>query len=256
MTVDWNIAQFRAELEERVLATGRGADDIVEEQTKLFLGDVVKLTPPMGKSPFNENLSIQHEIGKKAIAKDIRRAFIPIEDLSILETPKDLKLAERIERYAKREEYDQLKELFQKVGIRNNLAAFPTEHLHDAVRNRRGRVPKGTKQTIVVRRGTVEDFAKKKEGLSGKAKSGWAKACEAMGVKLPNWIKKHAAPGLFQRTRSATAPSITVGNLVPYIQAAGQDLRIINRALERRTESMRHQTEKLLGRTFSGYGKH
>lgn len=255
MKVQWNFAAFDKAIKDKILITERGASDVVKQETRLFLRDVVKLTPPTGKQPIKENTGTQHKFGLRAIQRDIRRAFIPIEEMSIIKTPKNPKLAEEIQRYARRQEFESLKEVFRRVNIKNPLLAFAAERQHNAVRNSRGVVPKKTVQSIIMRQGSVADFTKKKQALSGLSKSGWNKACDGVGVKIPVWIKKHSGPGIYQGSLIGPRPFITVGNSVDFIQSAGVREQIIQRALDRRAESMRHQNEKMMHQAFSGYGK-
>jgi hypothetical protein len=242
-----NYEAFDRELKEFSLVMRRDSAEVVKQQAKLFVRDVVKLTPPTGNAPFTESFAAQRQAGLKAVEQDIRHAFVEIQELNIA----DKKLEQNLKDYARREEITKIQTVLKRLKLKGTVIEAPTEAIHNKLRNRRGRVSRA--RNLVLRRGTVKPFIKMKQALVGTAKSGWAKACAALGVSLPAWIREKSGPGVYDARLTGPAPQITVGDTVGYIQEAGARLTVIQRALNRRAESMRNQIDKVMGRRFRGY---
>lgn len=247
-----NDAEFIRELTSFTYATGRNVRDVLKQQARLLVRDCMGLTPPTTSAPIAdiESYGKQRMVGKKAIANDIKGVFIE---------PKELGRGGKMsyaKKYLRNGDLDKLRTMFKRMGKPWEVAHAPTKELHFARRGSRGRTLRSRK--VYVGPGTVATYQGIREKDQGKAKAGWVVPYRALGGSAPDWIARHSQPGeILMDLENFDGPSITVANLVAWAQKhrVGKTDSIIARALKRRAESMRHQTEKMLGKTFSGYSK-
>lgn len=254
--VAWrNLPGFQRQMKEFIEVAEKPAQVVLKSQSKLFVRDVAKATPPMGgngEGVWNQSFAAQRKTGKEAVAKDIRKGFKSIYDTKIFERIKNEKSRKDLLAYLVRGDYTKARKMLDRLSVRLTLVVQPNDRLHKSIRNSRGRIT-GRKAFLVMKANQIPAFIKKKQELVGSAKSGWTKAAQALGVKLPEWISDKSGSGIYKEEFSRSFNSITLGNTVDYIQTHGARLQIVERALRRRTESMKHQVEAMMKRAFSGY---
>lgn len=239
---------FGEQLRQLVPYTRKTMADVIRQQVKLLIRDVAKMTPPFGTSPVMEAYNIQRKIGMAAVERDVRRAFRGPDDL--LKNPlvkNNPKLEVRLRRYIATGDWPKIEKIARDFGFNIPVLREPDEQLFDRNRDRRGRYRRNTPLAIVTSKRALEAFIKLKQSHVGKAKSGWEVAASRAGVKLPNWITKHSGQGLYiDRLDARHSPSVTVGNLVDFIQNSGQELRIMKRGVDNRIRNMRVAMEKAI----------
>jgi hypothetical protein len=259
-----------------IAATGRDATDLLRAESRLFCQDCAKLTPPTAKQPFTESLNAQRRQGEKAIATDIRKLFLDPLTLDFVKShPKILqaltqylngtrlrsaavsaaatpaaRLLKSVQASATSPEACAIT-LLHRIGLKIPIVQQATAEYHARNRDPRGRVI-GKRKVCVLQPKSIDKLIKDKQKLVGYAKSGWNFAASRLGLNLPAWITRHPGQGIYKEDRSqdGALQAITIGNTIPFIQRAGRDLRIMARALGRRTESMQHRLEKILERQF------
>jgi hypothetical protein len=142
-----------------------------------FTRKVVSFLPPKTRAQ-----------GERAIRRDIARAIRAIDPASF-DNPRLRKALSQ----ATPE---------QATAILQNIAAFkglrvermdPSLHTHR--RNRRGRVPRGTRPALVVGREDLRRYSARVEARAGYLKSGYVPAAAALGAALPSWITRHGDVG-------------------------------------------------------------
>jgi hypothetical protein len=218
--------------------------------------DVIKITPPTGNAPWTESLNAQRKAGINATTNDIRKVFKSIRELEMVRAPRNPKLAAQIKKYARKDKIQELKTLLTRLGVKfRDVVAFAAPSRHLETRNSRGRT-KG-KPFLVTRADgrSIKELIAKKTALVGRAKAGWLVPAKALGVQVPQWISRHGgAPGQYvDELHIKGAPAIIVANLVKHAQASGRQLRIIQRALDRRAQSIVNRTNAMMGKLFEGY---
>jgi hypothetical protein len=248
-TFDLNTAAFERQVAELINVTRRDSAEVLKQEAKLFVRDVVKHTPPFGKAPATESFNEQKKAGEAAVDRDIRRAFLP---LSRFGKGREDHVVEELKKLARQGRISAAQKMLKDLTGRDWEVFMTVEpQVHEMLR-KRGRVNRQRQPKIILKEASLRKFLAEKKKHVGKAKGGWAAAAAALGVKLPNWITKHGSPGSVQnQLNHATAPQITVSNLVGYIQGAGAELRIISRALESRTVAMKAKLEKILAAKFA-----
>lgn len=253
MTLD--VREVQRQLSLRVAATGQVASVVVRQQARLFVRDVARFTPPTGNAPVTESFGVQRGFGRRAVESDITGLFKPVGDLEFIKNPRNARVGALGKGYAERREFGKLKELMRRVGVKGELVTEANRWLHSKHRGYGGRTLRG-RRLYVMHAPSIGVLVREKKQLVGLAKSGWAKAARSVGQALPAWIVNHAGPGyVIDDLRHPTFPSITMANTVDYIQSAGARLRVVQRALDRRAESMRNQLRAMMNQPFLGYGK-
>lgn len=231
------------ELHDALIGSGQGGDaaTIFEDESRRFLQQVIRLTPPKSKAQ-----------GEAAIARDLIKVFTPVNEemLNMIGSEHGLSAVDVWISSAG----DERKELdWRKIDPNGEgMADF-----HNRNRDRRGRTYNLKKQRsdkwyapYVV---SFEDFAKYKAKIYsyvGRRKAAWGKSFIGLGGKLPSWIDRHTprAKGEFHNARDLERPSITMINRAPGIT---DDLRIVQSALRVRYEAI----GKRLRLVISGYSK-
>lgn len=231
------LARYREGVKAVASATHRTATEVMREELKDLVLDLVQSTPPgVGKG-----LDQAREIGEAKVRRDIRRTFRPISTLRVMRNPLGSRLAMRLQAAVRSGDtglVDKILSAMGFVGVRVIARADPA--LHQAARDDKGHVPEGFRSYIVLDEASVREFEEEMLKHVGRAKAGWEPAARALGVALPDWITRHETPGKFEdRTTDPNEPSFTISNGVEYGDDFGE-LKILESALER--------AEKRLGR--------
>ena len=238
-----NEKEFSRQIAEVIRVTGKSAGEVVRQEGKLFVKDVVKMTPPFGTAPTTESLNAQRKVGQKAVERDVRRTFITLDFTKIREA----RIRKQLEKLARKNDLEGVKRLLRacRFPVREVLREASMD-AHQAQRDRRGRVQRSKFIWVLKDRGTRRVIRERKSHV-GKAKSGWAKAARGLGVHLTGWISKHSGAGVFvDRTKDPRQPMIRVGNNVRFIQGTGAQLKIVNRALKNRVRNMKAKLERIV----------
>lgn len=251
-----NMAAWQHELRQFASLAKKPGAAVLRQQARLLVRDAAGLTPPTTKQPIADiaNWPAQKAAGEKAVERDIRSGFKPARDDNILDRFKNPKSRADYLNYLSQGRYKAARTLLDRLRVKAALVVQPNSGLHKGLRDSRGRI-RGKRAYVVLKEDKIEEFIKQKQALVGLAKSGWVLAGRKLGATFPGWIRRNKGTGIFEDKQSPNAQSIIVGNTVDYIQSAGSRLQVMERALKRRAESMRHQVEATMKRAFSGYGK-
>lgn len=239
-TLDIDTRGFKRDLYELGRLAGQTTQDVVRGQARLLVRDLIRLTPPFGKAPGTEGLTAQRAIGSNAVRRDIRWGFrVPADTNSV---------GNSLLKYARQGRIEDARKLLDRVKSKAlGVLRQPNNAAHREIRDSRGRVRRTERVWLVG--GGVDGYTRKKMAMVGYAKSGWGEAAAKLRVRArdnPSWIRSHNVRGLLvDQTNSTTRPTVTVGNLVPYIQREGAELRIVQRALRTRERNLRVQVQRM-----------
>lgn len=247
--------------------TGRDSQKELKNQGRLLTRDLIGATPPFGAHAFNrreESYNEQRRIGEAAVERDIRKVFIPlrlfVEQLAghnpelalALSLAGGLGAVNRVSRKqsqrASRVDMDALQAIFRNMGKEGMILPVVNPSLHEAARNRFGRVRR-SRLYVVVNERSINQYIREKKAHVGKAKAGWLKAALGLGLKaIPDWIRRHLVAGIFTDRSSPTfeTQSITIGNLIEY--GADFDPARFSAALENRSRAMKLTMEAMMKR--------
>lgn len=259
MTLNLDAARFDRDVRKLASLTKTTAKQALDAQGRLFVGDVTRATPPFtpGRN-WTEPFGVQRQVGISATTGQVRSLFQPLRDLRVYRTEaqgRDGSLGRSIRKLVREGRLDEVQRLLEKIGIKSfRVVHEATVAEHNQARDSRGRVQRpGKKRRIVVNAGSIEKLVSRKVKHVGMAKSGWRVAADALGFKMPAWIRKMTGSGIFQRTGSADSPVIGIGNAVPYIQGSGQELGIMQWAWRNRLRNLPKQVEATLKAQLKQY---
>ncbi len=230
---------------------------LVDQQSRLLVRDMVNFTPPMkGKKAEGEksiNNPTDKQQGEIAVERDLRRMFQPLDSIQAVQKSVALRLNNAFERYYNARDWDSLSKILNESGIlpfRPKIIQEPTKELHNKFRDKRGRVSKKVANPwLVVNARSLETFIKAKKKLVGLAKSGWVKSLRGLKIGVPAWINK-GGKGSFSQAGTRDTFSITMANAVGYVSKYHE--KIVKRAFVARRLAMERQLWILQNRIFAG----
>lgn len=246
VTVKLDTSKFQAQLLEIRKLVKKDIQVLIKEQSRLLVKDCLLLTPAFGPNPLSgETSGSQKRIQDRAIRRDVDKVFQPISKLRVImdegKFSKDLRRAVQIG------DAGLVKKMLHGIGFNGfDVDLTATSERHAAARDSRGRVRKKTLATLIMRERTIAGYLRNVLTHAGKAKSGWIVAAQRLGVPISGWINRHSGAGLYQEKFGLFETSITVGNLVNYIQYKNRELRIMQIAVNRRANALKHRIGLIL----------
>jgi hypothetical protein len=247
--VTYNEREFRNELGLIAQISGKALSEVIDEQAGLFLKDASSFTPPFGKAPVKEGSAAKKKIGMTAVKRDIERGFFPLENLGFYRNDSagpagDLGRALR--RAVRKRDPLLVEMIFNNIGGKfrgRNVVLAPTVDLHNSMRDRRGRVAKRRGYFTLSGQAALNKFIKTKQANIGLGKAGWNDPLHGLKLTAFAWVEKQSrSRGIFQR-EAGDAPSVTVGNTVPFVQDSAP--RIEQQAWNNRMRNATKQREAL-----------
>lgn len=217
-----------------VKEVGVSVPKAMRTQARLLFGRIVQRTYPKIRAQ-----------GRKAVARDIRRAVRVLK-------PRDFE-SKAVQRLIRKRDYEGLQAVFQRSGVRAEVARF-SPALHQDARDKRGRVrrrgPVATLDSEAVR-----DYLKRQQDHVGRAKGGWAAAFRAVGGSPAEWISRWSPVGKVEdRLADPVTAFIRAENLSEWAQNGDED-RIVAEALKSRTRDILTDIEGRLKRAASTTGR-
>jgi len=240
LTFEMNQVRYRDGLNRFVFQMGADADKLLREEMRLFLRDIIRLTPPT-KSPRTDEVKYSaRQRGNSAIESDLQRLATPLD----WKETKNPKLAEAIYR----------RDLNTMQAIMRNIPSMRTKTIlssEDAIRqshlkyrNRYGRILKKNLNQVAF----LNDWRRYVGSLKkrvGYAQAGWLKAAEQVGLPLPSWVRRHAgyARGGFEAPTPQKAIIVARNGSV---KVPNYQQRHVNYALAQRVRSIEREAQRLL----------
>jgi len=256
--------QFSRLANKLVKETRGDTRDVWKEVARAFVKDCMKMTPPFGGQPVKESWKAQRDIGMAAIVGDLfggtRGSQGKTKRVGIFEQmPKawlDTVIKDQGDDEATVYWHDKSGKAFgaERRLFRPDANSVPMRQHHRRYFQNGRMSSAGTKDRHIGRWKWIDKmiippqaatrYLRLIQSRVGNAKSGWVKAAQGLGLKgVPKWISRQrgASHGIFEIGRAEGWPAYTIGNGVPYIQAKGRELGIIQRAIRFRLVAMRKQ---------------
>lgn len=260
--------KFAQDIRRLAQLTRKEAPAVLKSAARVVVADACALTPPTGKTPLGAagsarkvtslpgNSKTAETQGKDAIDWDAKQLFRTVDSLRLAN--EETKLGQDIRRLLRAGRFIELQELLRKLGVHvadiQDKASIGTL---DFYRDSRGRIRrKGARaRFVLIRDGrSIARVIRVKQSLVGTAKSGWRKAAALVGLTLPAWIRKHGGAGIANQAGTGEKTTITVGNAVRYIQRAGREDKIMEKALANARRNLPLQIEAILKKKAKGAG--
>lgn len=225
--------EFAEQLERFALYSGRSFEDELENQGKLLVRDILRLTPP---SRFGASVSEAKKAGERSIRKNLRSVFAGV----------NLK-GQR-----------QITHLFGRTDVAGLPYSVPTREKHPDVRalyeqRKMGssyRVSRGRRSRYYVDERKLAALEKVLMKRVGWAAAGFGPAAQRLGAAVPAYIRRHvgAAPGSIAVNTRGEIMSIVITNRVDYVHRLAGLQRRLDWALKRRKSAMENQLPYLIRR--------
>ncbi len=225
--------EFGEQLERFALYSGRSFEDELENQGKLLVRDILRLTPP---SRFGASVSEAKRAGERSIRKNLRSVFSGV----------NLK-GQR-----------QITHLFGRTDVAGLPFRTPTTEKHPDVKAlyEQRKVGSGYR----VRRGQRARYYVDERKLAaleqvlikrvGWAAAGFGPAAQRLGAAVPAYVRRHVgkAPGTVAVNTTGAILSIVITNRVDYVARLSGLQRRLNWAVARRKTAMEKQLPYLIRR--------
>lgn len=241
--------QFARTAEILSVASNKAMGDVILQWSRIMVEDCIRLTPPMNYgTSLTESGQIQKKIGLKAAAAGVNKAFTTWKEKDEY-AQGDRSLFAGIRRSMKRGSWDRVNRMTHRFHVKGVIPTA-SKALHQEQR-RKGRVPRNQWPYIVASRKSINKVIRERQSEVGFAKSGWIPAAIALGSKLSGfaWVKGKGGEAYGGISRSNPKdPGITIWNGVPYVQEAGRERRIVQKAFQSVLIKMGTATEAILAK--------
>lgn len=232
----------------RLSQSAQPKSQIIRDQLKLAIKAIIDLTP------FDTLAQ-----GRAVVHRDLDRAVKPYggEDGSFSKI-KSSGLRERLVAYLRGREYAKLKDVFDHLNAKGGYYAgwrFEdfSPNLHHSVQTRKGRVE--TEQKVLTPQ--VQEwkaYLAQLQGAVGRARGGWVKSAQAVGLSLPAWITRHSEGGSVEAIVGENLVQFTFINRSVFIPDYRQKVEL---ALSGREKAMAADLRRMYGGfiTHAGFGR-
>lgn len=217
--------QDAAQLVERFAqATGRDLADELVATARLLAVSLAHSTQPYG------NGQAARQAGEQRVEQDIRKVFLtPSGVYQALVSDDSPGEARGFWAALRAGDEGRMRAIMEANAISVEIGVQPDPALHQASRNRRGRV-KGAPKMLVTRPPVLSAYIARVKKRVGFAKAGWAKAADDCGGHrgIPAWAsgRHSSAPGGALIDRSPVHPAVILRNEVGYIRDVLPDSQV------------------------------
>lgn len=225
MKIEPDMQSFQEALSRLAELQDKSMREVVLDQGALFCRDGMNLMPPFGKTPLKEPKGTQKQVGTIAILSQVARHIRGMDTAHGIRNPK---VQDAFKKLARKRNTLAAEQMLAGVGFKRvaHVVDAPTQELHNASRNKRGRITKGVAQFFTWKTSAVERFKKTKLKNLGRAKAGWLVALSGINAlrskstfKPPAWVARHTGePGSFTNVGSDDKFGIVCTNAIPYAQ--------------------------------------
>ncbi len=265
ITAEVDTQPFEDALVRYKVAVGKSWENVIKEQARLITTTLIRMTPPLTFAR-----------GKRAIDRDVRRVFIPLEEIEAVLFAytiarknryeglqligfdkvkwRDPRVGATVLKAWREGRTDILDIIFERAIAKNAPQFIPMErpdHQFYKAQKRNGKLPKRLKQHGVISDSkSIEAYIKEVQQKVGITKAGWATAALGLNAKLPAWLSKHGTKygDLFDNSGRNKDPSVTLVNRATPMASIDRRNNLVATALRGRVTAMKSSAEKQLER--------
>jgi hypothetical protein len=192
---------------------------LVKQEARLFVRDVVKVTPPASAGVSGMRAKKQ---GESAVAGDISKIYGTASRAYVELALRDKKVADAFWKAMQAGDLVKAKALLQKEGGSryrglHSIAPFDGGTMHKRFRNSQGRISRWRVVMLVTNESELRKYIKQEQGGVGILASGWARAARKLGQSLPAWVTRHGdRRGACVVIQSGDKVAIIISNKVRY----------------------------------------
>jgi len=235
--VTLDTSKWQAQIRALLLAMPKDfAAELLMIEAKELIRRVVSFIPPKTMSQ-----------GRAAVARDIGRTMRAL-DPSSFTSPEIRKILLSGDVAAIQRLVDVT------PGFAGLLVSLFDPSLHTSKRSRYGRVSATNQPALVPQPDLVKGYTRSVQNRVGLLKSGYAAAASALGLSLPQWVRKHGS-GLGSYTLAITSASGQQTLTIAHRSGKWPDhRRVIQDALSYRVEAMKTKTARLVAGKWVNLG--
>ena len=233
LTVSFDTKKHSATLTQLAAALKIDAPIAVANESRLFLKQLIKFTPPKSQAQ-----------GRVAVARDIRRAMVPLRPDSFGDDKGIVKMI-------RKNDIDGFNAFLKNTPNHKNWKAAEFDATwHKSARKSRGRVISQQKIFVLNKVAAWKRYVRKIQLRVGRMKSAWAETYVKLGGRVPAWINRHIgkASGWGKIELGGHFPKVTINNHaygITYVRP------LVQEAFRAREEAMRKRIRLVL----SGYAR-
>lgn len=228
----WTKREFEQSLARYVAATKGDLREVLKNQARLFVQDVVQVTPPFSQGV---NATEARQRGERSIRANLSKLFIarPLvgsRKVTHLFGKKDVPGLPYTVKTT--EKYPDVEGIYRAEKTRAKRNAVRAMQFYE--------------KFLPVSRKKVRAIYMREKKKVGWLAGGWNQAAIKLGSRVPAWVKRHAAaPGAVSMRFSRSKLSIRVENRVTYARAADMQKRMAF-ALRKRSDAMRIEAQRAI----------
>ena len=224
-----NAGRLSLKLKEFAKVANKELAEAVKEEALLTAQSLVKLTPP-GKAAE----------GKKRVAIDLGRVYLPSKWFLEVFQFRNQKLGEKVKEAVRKKDSAGLEEIFDNSGKLRRIKVETFDPSKHGRLRRNGRVPKShnPKSFPVAQESAAKRYQTQKQKMVGTAKAGWAACLQALGKGVAGWLNKPGTGAIKNNLNHPTKPSVTLINKVPYFASINARKKVIETALQGRLKAL------------------
>lgn len=243
LTTQTNLKQFNDSLAQFIREQGVGLPNALRYQCRLLADRLIRGPKGSGGGRGLATPPATRSQGKAAVARDIRRAIVPLTRRYITASFRETSVQEAILDLVAKDDAEGLQVLFSRFesGPLRDAEISDTfdAQMHQSQRDRRGRVlEKKSPRFATTDTDALADYVKRKQDNVGRAKGGWAASLLALGGSTSAWITKHSDLGhITDRADDLVAGYIRMTNESEWASGGDED-RIVSNALASRAQAI------------------
>jgi hypothetical protein len=215
----------------------RDAEEILQQQARLFCMDLIHVTQPFGKSLKSKRT------GENAVGRDIGRVYLTEHDLYKMIRKTSKEQAGAFYYHVKKGDYVTASKIASSLNIKIEGFDGGKEHKQN---RKAGRVRRPVKKKFAPVK-DVRKYATEVQKRVGFAKAGWAHAAAKLGTgRVPAWIKRHKGNlGTAVVGKRGNISQVTIINNVSYIGKLVDNYHIL-KALNTRARAIEKLVKKVI----------
>ena len=226
---------------------------VLRDEAGLFAKQAALITPPYSAEQLGiENSSSSAKtIGKQAVKRDISRVFYSPATAFKAMKSRDAKAAKAFWKLCKNKEFKEAEKLIGSVmgDFTIRITDQPIKAIHDAARDRRGRVRDNWRTIeVVTDAAALKSYIDRKASHVGLTRSPWAKVAVALGKPMPSWMTDHPESTAIcdDRTKAPIRPYITVGTKIPWAENIRNFMTKLDAAAKSRGENIAKRLDVII----------
>lgn len=239
-------ANFYATMERMAEATHRTVAAVLTQQARLAAEEWINIQPAMDTFTGKGTFAVQKKMQENAIRSDVYGIYVGYDDVRDDLKARHHGLDKGFVRRIKRGLYAEAEHIMLKYGTGRYREARVKpfdDAAYKAWRSpRTGRISiKRYPRVVVTDPKALHAFVKKLFQKVGWLKAGSVAAAEAIGIKprgIPQWIRRHSAPGTGQKKLEGWNQYVAMTNLVSYAARHNKMNRLLEIVIGNRTRDM------------------